>query len=43
VLAIVRWKATVLSQALGTTVTPMLCVDGWQLPWEELMPGGCTR
>jgi Nuclease-related domain len=37
VLATVRWEATVLTQALGTAVTPMLCVHGAQLPWGELM------
>jgi hypothetical protein len=37
VLATARWEAAVLSQALGTTVTPMLCVHGTQLPWGELM------
>jgi hypothetical protein len=40
VLATVRWEAAVLSQALGTAVTPMLCVHGAQLPWGELMAGG---
>jgi hypothetical protein len=37
VLATVRWEAIILSQTLGTTVTPMLCVHGAQLPWGELM------
>ena len=40
VLATVRWEAAVLSQALGTTVTPMLCVHGAQLPWGELIAEG---
>jgi hypothetical protein len=40
VLGTVRWEAAVLSQALGTTVTPMLCVHGAQLPWGELMAEG---
>ncbi|HYT99052.1 MAG TPA: hypothetical protein VEK85_01650 [Gemmatimonadales bacterium] len=37
VLATVRWEAAVLTQALGTTVTSMLCVHGAHLPWAELM------
>jgi hypothetical protein len=40
VLATVRWEAAVLSQTLGTTVAPMLCVHGAQLPWGELMVEG---
>lgn len=40
VLAIARWEAAVLSQALGTIVTPMLCVHGAELPWGELMAEG---
>jgi Nuclease-related domain len=40
VLATVRWEAAILSQTLGTTVTPMLCVHGGQLPWGELMAEG---
>jgi hypothetical protein len=40
VLATVRWEAAVLGQALGTTITPMLCVQGAQLPWGELMAEG---
>jgi hypothetical protein len=40
VLAVVRWEATVLSHALGATVTPMLCVHGAKLPWGELMVEG---
>ena len=39
-LATVRWEAAVLSQTLGTTVTPMLCVHHAQLPWGELMVEG---
>jgi hypothetical protein len=30
----------VLTQALGATVTPMVCVHGAQLPWGELMAEG---
>jgi Nuclease-related domain len=40
VLATVHWEAAILSQTLGTTVTPMLCVHGAQLPWGELMAEG---
>ena len=40
VLATVRWEAAVLSQALGTSVNPMLCIHGAQLPWGELMAEG---
>jgi hypothetical protein len=40
VLAVVRWEAAVLSQALGIAVTPMVCVHGAQLPWGELMVEG---
>ncbi len=40
VLATVRWEAAVLGQALGTAVTPMLCVHAAQLPWGELMAEG---
>jgi Nuclease-related domain len=40
VLATVRWEAAVLSHALGTTVIPMLCVHGAQLPWGELLAEG---
>src|SRR6266511_2380041 len=40
VLATIRWEAAVLSQTLGTTVTPMLCVHHAQLPWGELMAEG---
>jgi len=40
VLATVRWEAAVIGQALGTTVTSMLCVHGAQLPWGELMAEG---
>jgi hypothetical protein len=40
VLATVRWEAAVLGQVLGTTITPMLCVHGGQLPWGELMAEG---
>jgi hypothetical protein len=39
--------AAVLSQALGTAVTPLLCVHGDQLPWGEPIteghPGACRR
>src|SRR6266542_1366074 len=40
VLATVRWEAAALSQALRTTVTPIICVHGAQLPWGELMAEG---
>jgi hypothetical protein len=40
VLATVRWEAAALTRALGTTITPMLCVHGAQLPWGELMAEG---
>ena len=40
VLATVRWEAAVLSQTLDTTVTPMLCVHGGQVPWGEVMAEG---
>jgi len=40
VLATVRWEAAVLTQELGTTVTPILCIHGTQLPWGELMAEG---
>jgi hypothetical protein len=40
VLATVRWEAAVFAQVLGTTITPMLCVHGAQLPWGELMAEG---
>jgi hypothetical protein len=40
VLATVRWEAAVLSQTLGATVTPMLCIHGAHLPWGELMVEG---
>jgi hypothetical protein len=40
VLATVRWEADVLTQVLGTTVTPMLCIHGATLPWGEAMAEG---
>jgi hypothetical protein len=40
VLATARWEADVISQVLGATVTPMLCVHGAPLPWGELMAEG---
>jgi hypothetical protein len=40
VLATVRWEADVLSQVLGTTVTPILCIHGATIPWGEGMAEG---
>jgi hypothetical protein len=40
VLATVRWEAAVLSQVLGITVTPTLCIHGATLPWGEVVAEG---